>query len=252
MERCALWVDEMSSLGNFAFEKQRFGAIQAIRSFIAYALLSGITALLMTAYASNLVLERPELKTVNFDLTVTLSASITGTLLSLLLIWSLLKKYFNNPLIEIGLIKSSLNWNVAGICIGLVVSQFVNNFVYHDISPSEVEKVNPFKGIESANIVVKLTYVVVVGLMAPFFEEFLFRGVLYRGFSQTLGIPVSMLVVTILFVMSHTLILRLESWPLFATLLFVSIVFMALRQASRSLIPSILLHQAYNTALIFT
>lgn len=242
----------MSSLENLAFEKHKFGAIQALLSFVAYVLLSIFSSLLISTYASQLIFSHPEFNTVNFRLAGTLSASIVSTAMSLMLIWSLLKKYFDNPITAIALTKSSLNWNLLGVFIGVVVSQFVNHVVYDDISSEEVERLSPFKGIETANILIKLTYLFVVALMAPFFEEFLFRGVLYRGFARSLGKLAAMIVVTLLFVLSHTLILRLESLSLLATLITVSIILMALRHASQSLIPSIVLHQTYNAALVFT
>lgn len=85
-------------------------------------------------------------------------------------------------------------------------------------------------------------------VIAPPIEEFLFRGVLFTGFSRTWGPLVAGTIVTALFVAMHVT----EAWGSVVAMLAIATVGVAtllMRISTGSLVPAIALHCAYNAAI---
>jgi membrane protease YdiL (CAAX protease family) len=84
--------------------------------------------------------------------------------------------------------------------------------------------------------------------VAPPVEEFVFRGVLWTGLARRRGTLAAGAIVTLLFVAMHLT----EAWgnvPALAAIAGLGIATLWMRVATGSLIPSILLHAAYNAVL---
>src|SRR6187200_877246 len=91
---------------------------------------------------------------------------------------------------------------------------------------------------------------VVFGIaMAPLFEEIIFRGFIFSALSDLLGWRVAVPITTVLFAALHLTQLR-GNWPAVAVILLVGYVLTIVRQRTNSVIPSVIIHTAYN-AMIF-
>lgn len=80
-------------------------------------------------------------------------------------------------------------------------------------------------------------------VFAPLFEEFIFRGMIYRGFRHTLSAPVSIVASAALFAIVHPAVSTL---PVFALGLAAAFVF----ERTKLLIAPILAHMVYNAAVV--
>jgi len=85
---------------------------------------------------------------------------------------------------------------------------------------------------------------VVVAVIAPFSEEVFFRGFLYSAFKKSWGVNVALLLSSFLFAIIH-----LELYA-FIPLMIIGWLFAYLFEKTRSLMPVIFLHGAYNLILI--
>lgn len=86
-------------------------------------------------------------------------------------------------------------------------------------------------------------------VVAPLVEEFVFRGVLFEGFSRSWGALPAAIVVTVLFVAMHVT----EAWaypPALAAIAILGILTTVVRVRSQSLVPAIALHACYNLGIV--
>ena len=84
---------------------------------------------------------------------------------------------------------------------------------------------------------------------APFLEEVVFRGFYYRVLEDVAGTGAAVFGTAILFAAMHALQLW-PSWPAILMILAVGLALAWLRWRTRSLIPSFLVHTAYNSTLV--
>jgi membrane protease YdiL (CAAX protease family) len=118
----------------------------------------------------------------------------------------------------------------------LIVSQF---FPPLDESPLEKLLSTP------ASIVVFVIFGIVV---APLLEEIIFRGFLYTVLADVFSPGVAVPVVSVLFAAVHVSQLR-GNWPAVFLILSVGAVLTSVRRRTDSLIPSVIMHTAYNTMI---
>ena len=86
----------------------------------------------------------------------------------------------------------------------------------------------------------------VIGLCAPVFEEFLFRGCAYAAFRRRLGAPLAVLANGVLFGAIH------GQLPMLLPLVTLGIVFALIYEFSGSVLPCIVAHAAQNTLTLLT
>ncbi len=80
---------------------------------------------------------------------------------------------------------------------------------------------------------------------APVVEEVIYRGVLYSAFQRTLGVPVAVLFVTMLFALVHVP----QYYPSYSTIFLIcllSLVLTLVRVYTKNLLPCIVLHMVFN------
>ena len=80
---------------------------------------------------------------------------------------------------------------------------------------------------------------------APVVEEVIYRGVLYSAFQRTLGVPVGVSLVTILFALVHIP----QYYPSYSTIFLIcllSLVLTLVRVYTKNLLPCIALHMVFN------
>jgi len=85
--------------------------------------------------------------------------------------------------------------------------------------------------------------------IAPFMEELIFRGVLFLFFENLVGLRFAILGTALLFASLHVPEYW-GAWNHVLLILFVGLVFSSARGVTGSLAPSVLLHVAYNAALM--
>jgi membrane protease YdiL (CAAX protease family) len=91
---------------------------------------------------------------------------------------------------------------------------------------------------------------VILGIaVAPVMEEIMFRGFLYTVLADLYGPGLAVAVTSVAFAGLHFLQLW-GNWPAMFLILAVGYILTIVRQRSNSLIPSIIMHTAYN-AMIF-
>lgn len=86
--------------------------------------------------------------------------------------------------------------------------------------------------------------VLTIGIVAPFAEEFLFRGVIYRTLSKNISIPVTIIIQGILFGIYHGNLIQ----GVYASLL--GIIFGFITHKTQSLWPAIIAHMTNNTIAV--
>jgi membrane protease YdiL (CAAX protease family) len=95
----------------------------------------------------------------------------------------------------------------------------------------------------------RLAWAAAALLYAPFFEEFLFRGVLYGGLARSWGALAAAVVTSVVFVGLHYLEFA-GYWPAAAGVGTLALLTLALRMATGSLGPSVASHLGYNLSMV--
>jgi len=110
-------------------------------------------------------------------------------------------------------------------------------------TPDNLPMEELFKSRETA-----LLFMAMAVLVAPLVEETLFRGYLYPLFARSFGILPGILVTGALFGLMHGAQLG-WTWTLVTTLVFVGVVFTAVRARTGSVFASYLMHLGYNSLI---
>jgi membrane protease YdiL (CAAX protease family) len=82
-------------------------------------------------------------------------------------------------------------------------------------------------------------------LLAPPFEEMLFRGVLYAGYRRSLGAGKAAFLTTTIFVVLH-LTEALAYWPSIIAITAMALLALRMRLRSSAIGPAVALHFGYN------
>lgn len=83
--------------------------------------------------------------------------------------------------------------------------------------------------------------ILVVGILVPFAEEFLFRGVIQKTFSKNMSIKVAVIIQGVLFGIYHGNLIQ----GLYAT--FLGILFGCITYKSKSIYPAVMMHMVNNS-----
>ncbi len=168
-------------------------------------------------------------------------------LATVLLLWLVMKKLYRVNFKAIGLGRSDpglLGWSVLAFPVYLVVSTFFSNIVAHFfgvnlLQQQDIGYANP-NGYE-----LTLTFIALV-MLAPFVEETLFRGFLFKAFRRTFGFWIGAIGVSLLFAVAH------GQANVGIDVFVLSMFLCYLREKTDSLWPSIALHALKNlVAFIF-
>lgn len=170
-----------------------------------------------------------------------LMASSIVTMLTLWIIFRCRKLNFKEEI----LLKKTKNCNIIGaIILGFFAWIFNSSWV------GFLQTLDQFKeafnvmdkmlsGVGSGNIFVAI---LVVGIIAPIAEEFIFRGVIYRALKKNMSIVSTIIIQAILFGIFHgNLIQGMYTIPLALVLGYVT-------YRTNSLLPAIMIHIVNNTA----
>lgn len=168
-----------------------------------------------------------------------LLASSIFTVLILMLIYKLKKRNIKNELLILKTRNSNLLIAILlGLSVWLVNSGIINLVEYSGVFQSAFDKF-----AETTSLITEGSFFsafLVAGIIAPFAEEFLFRGVIYRTLNRYFSIITSILVQAILFGIFHGNMVQ----GVYAT--FLGIVFGYITYKSKSLWPAVIAHMSNN------
>lgn len=168
-----------------------------------------------------------------------LLASSIFTVLILMLIYKLKKRNIKNELLILKTRNSNLLIAILfGLSVWLVNSGIVGLVEYSGAFQSAFDKF-----AETTSLITEGSFFsafLVAGIIAPFAEEFLFRGVIYRTLNRYFSIITSILVQAILFGIFHGNMVQ----GVYAT--FLGIVFGYITYKSKSLWPAVIAHMSNN------
>jgi uncharacterized protein len=121
----------------------------------------------------------------------------------------------------------------------------IASLIYSLIFRHEAQSVNPvFEYIRTAGDTLNIVLLfLVVGILAPIFEEILFRGILYTSLRRYMPAVSSTIIISLLFAFIH-----FDLGVLFQ-LFFLSAILTVVYERSGSLIPSIVLHCVWNSVV---
>lgn len=175
-----------------------------------------------------------------------LIASITGSILFSygLLVW-MTKEYFHNRFKP--LLNSSVPWLLISIVTGIAIATVVN-LVSHYYPPQPGD-VNTFALIKQDGTIALTVLFIATVCLAPAFEEYLFRGLLYDSLRQRFGTIVAICASAVVFMGFH-LIEYSDYWVGMSAILLLGIFLALLRQYSRSTLGPILCHASYNASIL--
>jgi len=86
-------------------------------------------------------------------------------------------------------------------------------------------------------------------LIAPLIEEFIFRGVFFSGISNSIGVFLSAVITTVIFIVVH-IPEAMHYWPAFVGIGMLAIATILFRIKTKSFIPSIAVHFSYNLVIV--
>jgi membrane protease YdiL (CAAX protease family) len=116
--------------------------------------------------------------------------------------------------------------------------------------PDETVTAHPANAINQGSMWVVLLFAFSAIVFAPIAEEFLFRGVLYKGVSQSTNKIISALVISGLFILAHPDALRSGYWLTQVSLYMFPFLLVLLREKTGALYCPVMLHSGSNFAEI--
>lgn len=128
---------------------------------------------------------------------------------------------------------------IAGTSLGLIMLLFSEGNIY----PTFINNKSTTKGFELLWMIISIL------LFAPIIEEYLFRGILYAGFTNSWNKDLSSILITILFVLMHLPAADYKIIPLFS-ILVLALITLIFRRKSGVLAPSIMVHFSYNLIIV--
>lgn len=133
---------------------------------------------------------------------------------------------------------------VTGIALGLA---FI--LVLHFLPPTPNAMTGPLGQLSQGSRLAQLVVVVIALFVAPFIEEFLFRGAMFAAIARSWGVGAAIALTTLLFLAIH-IPDKMHYWPGFIAVGLLALIACLLRLRYRSLVPAIALHFVYNLALL--
>ena len=136
--------------------------------------------------------------------------------------------------------RAAVNYFGGGVLLALAVLAFPPILPYSETYPLQ----RLFSSPQAAYVIGAFAI-----FIAPFMEELIFRGVLFRFFEQRVGLRFAIAATAVLFAALHVS----EYWGAWNHVLlifFVGVVFSLARGLTGSFAPSFVLHLAYNTSLM--
>lgn len=220
---------------------------------VIYHLWLALATLLILSLATSLLLLvfEPLFPVINGSVSsqtsgLALIASITGSILFSygLLVW-MTREYFRKRFKP--LLKAPFYWLLISVATGVAIAAMVN--VVSHYYPPQPGDVSTFALIKQDGAIALTVLFVATVWLAPMFEEYLFRGLLYDSLLQRFGTIVAICASAVVFMGFH-LIEYSDYWVGMGAILLLGIFLALLRQYSRSILGPMLCHASYNASIL--
>ncbi len=142
----------------------------------------------------------------------------------------------------------SPSWLLGSLILGVVFALLIQQLQKQFPAPTGL-KTSMQLALSSDDWLKVLVYFSAIGL-APFFEEYLFRGIVFDSFKQQWGLLMAVLLSAFIFTLFH-LFEYYHYWLAWLAIFSLAIILAIVRYKSESMLNPIILHAAYNTTLLF-
>ena len=140
-------------------------------------------------------------------------------------------------------------WRYVLLGVGLGLGFFL--FTEYGVLPSDDLPSPILDTLLTAPFLLQIYWALIFVVLLPVVEEVLFRGVLFTGFSQSWGPSLAGVFTTLVFVTVH-MPKVLEYWPALLAITVLGSLTVLIRIRTRSLVPGMTLHCAYNGVLVIS
>jgi membrane protease YdiL (CAAX protease family) len=172
-------------------------------------------------------------------------AIIFAHLLTLAVCWSVVTGFGRRPFL------ASLGWHWAGISwlnrillvAGVIMGMSLVLSLLSRVLPDT--QVSPFEQMLKSSREVRVVIAALAVITAPLVEEAVYRGVLYSGLRKRLGVGAAVAIVSLLFPLVHVPQYT-GAWAGVIGLTLLSFVLTLIRASTRSLLPCVVIHMAFN------
>lgn len=157
----------------------------------------------------------------------------------------------NGALASLGWRTAPNNSIVLACVIGVVIAAGLVFILIPAFPPAEGQSWGAMTTAAHSDSWQRYYWVVLVLLIAPPIEEFIFRGMLFTGLNNAFGTYLSAAVVTCLFVMVHVFE-AMHYWPAWVGIFLLAVATMTLRIKYQSLVPALATHLSYNLIIVIS
>ncbi|WP_223669788.1 CPBP family intramembrane glutamic endopeptidase [Kangiella shandongensis] len=172
-------------------------------------------------------------------------AIIGGMLITYPLLMLLTKDFFYQQFTPA--LRTSFSWSICSVGIGVMLALLIHWFSRQ--IPGPLDPTNTFDLIKQHSFLAELLLIIVVSIFAPFFEEYLFRGLILGSLAARFATFNAIFTSAVVFMGFH-LIEYYDYWVGLLAVFCLGILLGWLKQMSRSMLAPILCHASYNFCII--
>lgn len=144
-------------------------------------------------------------------------------------------------------LKFQNNNALLAVALGFAMSLLVLQ-LQEWLPPEEALETTIGKALDGDFWAVTLVYISAI-VIVPFFEEYLFRGILFDSLKHRWGLTVAVLASAIIFTLFHLFEYH-QYWVAWFAIFCLALMLAILRYKSQSMLNPILMHATYNTSLL--
>ena len=152
-------------------------------------------------------------------------------------------------LATLGWRPSSASGIAVAALIGCVVSAGYVLVFFSASPPAEGQQWGPLATAAASGGWARILWSILALVLAPPIEEFVFRGVLFSGLSNAIGIRLAAIIASVVFVLAHVTEV-LGYWPAWMGIILMACATVILRIRTGSLLPAIAAHAGYNLIIV--
>ncbi|CAN5861144.1 hypothetical protein BH23ACT12_BH23ACT12_08170 [soil metagenome] len=231
-------------------ERKPLGAAKALIVFAAYLIsqaVAGAVALLAFTVLTGREILSPDIN--QMDPVLFLVAGAAGFALGGPVVVALARAFERGPtlgkaLANLGLVKVRAAVIAQAALLGVAIALLLG-FGLETIFPSPENAQGPLIQAASEPGWQRIIFVLLAIVLAPVFEEFLFRGVMYTGMARSWGKWPAGIVVTAMFGLLHIADIA-GYWPALVMITTVGLALLLVRIKTNSLLPAMAMHATYN------